>query len=64
MLNAFLCSEIQLWFYSGILYCSNVVVMSILAAGGVDTWFDSVAVFESDCDENYMSISDGMSLGT
>ena len=41
-----------------------MVVMSILAAGGVDTWFDSVAVFESDCDEDYMSISDGMSLGT
>lgn len=30
-----------------------------LAGSTEDTWFDSVAVFESDCDEDFESVPDG-----
>lgn len=33
-----------------------------MAAGSIieEAWFDSVAVFESDCDDDYQSVPDGM----
>lgn len=34
-----------------------------MAAGSIEeAWFDSVAVFDSDCDDDYQSVPDGMIL--
>lgn len=36
----------------------------VVSAGSIDeAWYDSVAVFESDCDEDYKSVADGMMHG-
>lgn len=32
-----------------------------MAAGSIEeAWFDSIAVFDSDCDDDYQSVPDGM----
>lgn len=34
-----------------------------VSAGSIEeAWFDSVAVFDSDCDDDYQSVPDGMVL--
>ena len=34
-----------------------------MAAGSIEeAWFDSVAVFDSDCDDDYQSVIDGIIL--
>ena len=35
-----------------------------LAGSIEETWFDSVAMFDSDCDEDYESVQDGMIFKT
>ena len=35
----------------------------VTSAGSIeDAWFDPVAILESDCDEDYQSVPDGMLL--
>lgn len=39
-------------------------VTRMVSAGSIEeAWYDSVAIFESDCDEDYKSVADGMMHG-